>query len=151
MGKYSASPTDAVMPFGQRELVLGRLVQRRSALLPPSHQAAPAELRAGAVHADTRLPGRHCVWSNLRVESIEDVSVIYTASKPRGTDTSQRDRKRCAWLLSVVWPLMPFVGLGAHRVTGNGIVSAIPWLVSYGLMPLMDAVLGTDPTTRPKP
>ena len=36
-----------------------------------------------------------------------------------------RDRKRWAWSLSVVWPLVPFVGLWAHHASGWPIALAL--------------------------
>ena len=63
---------------------------------------------------------------------------------------SYRDRKRWAWLLSVVWPLIPFVGLAAHRATGQQIALALPLLISYGLMPLLDALIGEDENNPPE-
>ena len=39
---------------------------------------------------------------------------VYTATLPDGTRADYTDRKRLSWSLSVVWPLLPFVGLAAH-------------------------------------
>ena len=77
------------------------------------------------------------------------MSVTYTASAPDGHSVSYRDRKRWAWMLSVAWPLIPFVGLAAHHVTGHEVALAIPLLISYGLMPLLDAIIGEDTNNPP--
>ena len=77
------------------------------------------------------------------------MGVTYTAQASDGRDIHYRDRKRWAWLLSVVWPLMPLVGLAAHHYTGYAIALALPLLISYGLMPLLDAIIGEDPNNPP--
>jgi hypothetical protein len=38
--------------------------------------------------------------------------VVYTATAPGGSTIAYQDRKRWAWMLSVVWPLVPFIGIG---------------------------------------
>ncbi|MBL8314940.1 MAG: alkane 1-monooxygenase [Rubrivivax sp.] len=75
--------------------------------------------------------------------------VTYTATTPEGREVRYRDRKRWAWMLSVIWPLMPFVGLAAHHATGIEAALALPLLISYGLMPLLDALIGEDPNNPP--
>ena len=54
------------------------------------------------------------------------------------------DRKRHWWLLSVVWPLIPFTGIAAHLVTGRQIALGLPLVISYVLMPLLDFFIGND-------
>ena len=76
--------------------------------------------------------------------------VTYTDVDGSGRSVSYRDRKRWAWLLSVVWPLVPFVGLAAHQATGQEIALALPLLISYGLMPLLDALFGEDENNPPE-
>jgi alkane 1-monooxygenase len=76
--------------------------------------------------------------------------VIYSAVDATGRAVSYRDRKRWAWLLSVVWPLIPFTGLAAHQATGQEIALALPLLISYGLMPLLDALFGEDENNPPE-
>jgi alkane 1-monooxygenase len=61
-----------------------------------------------------------------------------------------RDRKRWWWLLSVVWPLVPFVGIAAHAATGRQLALGIPLLISYGLMPLLDFFIGEDRNNPPE-
>ena len=56
-----------------------------------------------------------------------------------------RDRKRRGWMLSVVYPLMPFSGIAAHAATGREIALALPLVISYGLLPLLDALIGRTP------
>jgi len=78
------------------------------------------------------------------------MSVIHVGHAPDGQAVSYCDRKRWAWMLSVVWPLIPFVGLVAHHFTGHEAALAVPLLISYGLMPLLDAVIGEDLNNPPE-
>jgi alkane 1-monooxygenase len=78
------------------------------------------------------------------------MSSTYTAITPQGQVIVWRDRKRWAWLLSVVWPLVPLLGLWAHHATGHEIALALPLLISYGLMPLLDAWFGEDQNNPPE-
>ena len=43
----------------------------------------------------------------------------YTAALASGEAIHYVDRKRWLWLLSVIWPLKPFVGIWLHAETGN--------------------------------
>jgi len=75
---------------------------------------------------------------------------VYTALDAGGQPVSYRDRKRWAWSLSVVYPLMPLLGLAAHHWTGQPIALGLPLLISYGLMPLLDALIGEDRNNPPE-
>lgn len=75
---------------------------------------------------------------------------VYTGTDEAGRPLSYRDRKRWGWSLSVVWPLLPFVGLWAHHASGLQIALALPLLISYGLMPLLDALIGEDLNNPPE-
>ena len=72
------------------------------------------------------------------------------ASGSHGEKITYVDRKRAWWLLSVAYPLMPFVGLAAHAASGWPIALALPLLISYGLMPLLDALIGEDTNNPPE-
>ena len=61
-----------------------------------------------------------------------------------------RDHKRGWWALSVVYPLLPFLGLWAHHLSGAQIALALPLLISYGLLPLLDALIGEDRNNPPE-
>jgi alkane 1-monooxygenase len=75
---------------------------------------------------------------------------VYVAVDPQLGRVSYRDRKRAWWLLSVVYPLLPFTGMAAHALTGQQIALALPLLISYGLMPLLDALIGEDENNPPE-
>jgi len=61
-----------------------------------------------------------------------------------------RDRKRYGWLLGVVLVGLPFYGWLIVQATG----SALGWwftpLFVYGFLPLLDTLLGTDPSNPPE-
>ena len=67
-----------------------------------------------------------------------------------GKPLTYRDRKRAGWSLSVVYPLLPFTGIAAHAASGWQIALALPLLISYGLMPLLDALIGEDTNNPPE-
>lgn len=78
------------------------------------------------------------------------MAVVYTAIDPQTGPVEYRDRKRPWWLLSVVFPLLPFTGIAAHAATGYQIALGLPLLISYGLMPLLDFFLGEDEDNPPE-
>jgi alkane 1-monooxygenase len=75
---------------------------------------------------------------------------VYTADDPQLGQVTYRDRKRAWWLLSVVYPLIPFTGIAAHALTGQQMALALPLVISYGLMPLLDALIGEDENNPPE-
>jgi alkane 1-monooxygenase len=74
----------------------------------------------------------------------------YLADDPQLGCVTYRDRKRAWWLLSVVYPLIPFTGMAAHAATGHQAGLALPLLISYVLMPLLDALIGEDENNPPE-
>jgi alkane 1-monooxygenase len=75
---------------------------------------------------------------------------VYVADDPQMGRVEYRDRKRAWWWLSVVFPLLPFTGIAAHAATGTPIALGLPLLISYGLMPLLDALIGEDESNPPE-
>ena len=75
---------------------------------------------------------------------------LYVATDPLAGRVEYRDNKRWAWLLSVVFPLLPFLGMAAHAASGWEITLALPLLISYGLMPLLDWLIGEDLNNPPE-
>ncbi|MGY6587881.1 MAG: alkane 1-monooxygenase [Wenzhouxiangella sp.] len=59
------------------------------------------------------------------------------------------DPKRYLWLWSVVYPLFPVYAIVLHAATGQGFWLWMPLLLTFGLVPVLDAVLGQDPSTPP--
>jgi alkane 1-monooxygenase len=79
-----------------------------------------------------------------------NMSKVYRAVDPIVGTVEYRDRKRLWWLLSVAFPLLPFAGMAAHAASGLQIALALPILISYGLMPLLDALFGEDLSNPPE-
>ena len=78
------------------------------------------------------------------------MSKVYAADDPQLGRVTYRDRKRFWWSLSVVYPLLPFVGMAAHAWTGQQIALGLPLLISYGFMPLLDYFIGEDGNNPPE-
>ena len=74
----------------------------------------------------------------------------YSATLPNGEKTEYTDRKRWLWTLSVVHSLLPFVGIALHAVTGNEWWIVLPLLLNYVIAPILDWVLGEDPSSPPE-
>jgi alkane 1-monooxygenase len=75
---------------------------------------------------------------------------VYRAVDAQGGPVEYRDRKRAWWLLSVVYPLIPLTGLAAHVLTGHPLGLALPLVILYVVMPLLDLVVGEDPNNPPE-
>ena len=75
---------------------------------------------------------------------------LYAIDDPQLGTITYRDRKRWWWMLSLVYPLMPFVGIAAHAATGMELALGLPLLISYGFMPLMDWLIGEDRNNPPE-
>lgn len=74
----------------------------------------------------------------------------YTATLPNGEVVSYRDGKRWLWLLSVVYPLQPLLGIALHARTGQEAWLALPLVLSYGLFPIADWLVGEDTNNPPE-
>ena len=74
----------------------------------------------------------------------------YTGTLPNGEAIHYVDRKRWLWLLSVAFPLQPFIGIGLHAQTGNEAWLLLPIGLSYILLPLLDALVGEDKNNPPE-
>lgn len=74
----------------------------------------------------------------------------YTGVLPGGEAVHYVDRKRWLWLLSVVYPLQPFVAIWLHFNTGNEMWLLLPILVSYVIAPLLDWAIGEDSNNPPE-
>ncbi len=78
------------------------------------------------------------------------MTITYQALDGTGRAVSYVDRKRAWWALSVVYPLLPFAGMWLHAVSGLAIALGLPLLISYGLMPLLDHLIGEDKNNPPE-
>ena len=75
---------------------------------------------------------------------------VYRGADPDIGPVEYRDRKRVWWLFSVVYPLLPLLGLAGHAYTGWQLALGIPLLIGYGLLPLLDGLIGEDENNPPE-
>ena len=78
------------------------------------------------------------------------MTTLHVAVDPERGRVEYRDRKQWWWLLSVVYPLMPFTGIALHALTGVQIALGLSLVIGYGLMPLLDAWIGEDRNNPPE-
>jgi alkane 1-monooxygenase len=74
--------------------------------------------------------------------------VTYSA-EANGATVTYRDRKRGWWTLSVLHPLLAVQGIVAQVTLGRQAALALPLLVTYALLPALDALLGEDNNVAP--
>ncbi len=74
----------------------------------------------------------------------------YTGVTADGEAIHWVDRKRYLWLLSVLFPLQPFVAIYLVWKTGNEAWVAFPLLLNYVLTPALDWLVGTDSSNPPE-
>jgi alkane 1-monooxygenase len=74
----------------------------------------------------------------------------YTAALPNGEAIIYIDRKRRLWLMSMLYPLQPFIGIWLHWRTGSEAWLLLPLVFNYGLGPLVDWLLGEDRNNPPE-
>ena len=73
----------------------------------------------------------------------------YTATAPNGEAILYIDRKRWFWLMSVLYPVVPLLAIWLHAGTGNEWWLLLPVLLSFGLVPLVDWIVGEDEDSPP--
>jgi len=74
----------------------------------------------------------------------------YTGVLPNGEAVHYVDRKRWLWLLSVAYPLQPFVAIWLHFITGNELWFLLPIFVNFVVAPLLDWLIGEDRNNPPE-
>lgn len=74
----------------------------------------------------------------------------YTATLPSGEAIIYVDRKRGWWLLSVLYPLQPFLGIWLHFATGNELWLLLPLGFNYIAAPIIDWLVGVDRNNPPE-
>ncbi len=60
-----------------------------------------------------------------------------------------RDRKRHLWPVALLMPLLPFVAVAGFAASGRSVWLWVGPLVILGLVPLLDLVVGLDPSDPP--
>ena len=61
-----------------------------------------------------------------------------------------RDRKRYLWLLSVIIPLLPLLGVALWFTTESTFALAVPLLFAYVCIPALDYLFGADTSNPPE-
>ena len=74
----------------------------------------------------------------------------YTAASPDGEAIHYIDRKRWMWLLSVAYPLQPFIAIWLHFKTGNELWFLLPFFTNYVVAPILDWAIGEDRNNPPE-
>lgn len=74
----------------------------------------------------------------------------FSTTLPTGEAIHYVDRKRWLWLLSVLFPLQVFVPLWLHVSTGNEAWFLIVPLANFGLLPILDWIVGEDRNNPPE-
>jgi alkane 1-monooxygenase len=74
----------------------------------------------------------------------------YTGISADGQAIDYVDKKRWLWMLSVLYPLQPFVAIGLHARTGVEAWFFLPFVFNYALVPLIDWIFGEDSNNPPE-
>jgi alkane 1-monooxygenase len=74
----------------------------------------------------------------------------YAIETPDQGVVTYRDKKRLFWLLSLVNPLIPFVGIAGQVVTGNELWLLVPLGLMFAMGPMLDWLFGEDDNNPPE-
>jgi alkane 1-monooxygenase len=75
----------------------------------------------------------------------------YTADHPTQGLISYRDGKRYLWIVSVLFPFaLPMLGIGLFFLTHQEWTLVTPLLVAYGVIPILDGLIGEDLNNPPE-
>ncbi|HEY5194300.1 MAG TPA: alkane 1-monooxygenase [Solirubrobacteraceae bacterium] len=85
----------------------------------------------------------------MSAEGIEAVAHAPTQVPGAQTKTKWHDRKRYAWLLGLIVPLLPFISWGLVEATGLGIFWFYGPVLIFGVFPLLDLLVGLDASNPP--
>ena len=75
--------------------------------------------------------------------------MMFTGKTAAGETITYRDGKRYLWMLSFIPPLIPLLSYWLYIRTANPAVTLIPFVFIFGLIPLLDAVIGEDTHNPP--
>ena len=73
----------------------------------------------------------------------------YTGTLESGEAIVYVDRKRPFWLMSVLYPLIPFLGIWLHVSTGQQAWLLFPLAINYIGGPIIDWLVGEDRNNPP--
>jgi len=74
----------------------------------------------------------------------------YVGTTADGVAVAYVDRKRWFWMLSVLFPLQPFLAITLHYRTGVEAWFLLPFLINYVLYPIVDWLIGDDTNNPPE-
>jgi alkane 1-monooxygenase len=74
----------------------------------------------------------------------------YTGVLEDGQAVHYVDKKRWLWMLSVVYPLQPFIVIALHASSGVEAWFILPFIVNYVASPLLDWIIGADSNNPPE-
>jgi alkane 1-monooxygenase len=77
--------------------------------------------------------------------------MAFTGQTETGQPVSYVDGKRYLYFMSVFWPTIPTLSVIAYYTTGGNVLTTlIPVLFIFGLVPLVDAIIGEDLNNPPE-
>ena len=74
----------------------------------------------------------------------------YTLNDPERGLIRYTDKKRHLWVIAVLFPLIPFIGMGLMAATGQDWTLWVPFVAIYVLLPLLDYVFPNDASNPPE-
>jgi alkane 1-monooxygenase len=76
--------------------------------------------------------------------------ITYSIEDAQKGPITYRDKKRYLWLISVIMPTFPLMGVFFYYQTGLEWTLALPLLVNYTVLPLLDWLVGSDENNPPE-
>lgn len=76
--------------------------------------------------------------------------MIFVSQTASGERVEYRDGKRWLWIFSVLSPSMPLIAALLIYATGSAWFSLLPVAVYFGLVPILDALIGEDEHNPPE-
>ena len=76
--------------------------------------------------------------------------VTYSIEDAHKGPITYSDKKRYLWLISVIMPTFPLMGVFFYYQTGLEWTLALPLLVSYTVLPVLDWLIGSDDNNPPE-
>lgn len=76
--------------------------------------------------------------------------ITYSIQDAQKGPITYRDKKRYLWLISVIMPTFPLMGVFFYYQTGLEWTLALPLLVNYTILPLLDWLGGSDENNPPE-
>ena len=75
--------------------------------------------------------------------------MAFTGRTEDGRTVSYVDGKRHLYILSLFLPMVPTLSVIGYLLTGNVLMTLVPLLFVFGVVPFADAILGEDTNNPP--